>query len=192
MAITHGDEPAWLSAHDFLFDFFKKNQLLRWELYLIKWNPEAAKEWKICLEENLNRLFQNDILLTEKQKNSKEYYRSRELMPILASLDYLLDIHSTNNPWPIFSILKTRDEEHIHFASILPVEFYSLGWKDTIIWTTCDWVDKSNGVWITIECVPHSWVSALSELLSGRIYIRLKVLFILYYKYYISQILMIN
>lgn len=156
MAVTHGDEPAWLSAHEFLRNFFDRNSLSSWELYLIEWNPEAAKEWKICLEANLNRLFRDDEHLTKKQRNSKEYKRSRELMPILASLDFFLDIHSTNNPWPVFSILKKIDDEHRHFASILPVEFYSLWWGDSIVWTTCDWVDINHGVWITIECGEHT------------------------------------
>ena len=73
-------------------------------------------------------------------------------MPLLASLDYLLDIHSTGNPGPVFSILKTDDPIHREYSSILPVEFYSIGWDDIIIGTTCDWVDAHGGVGITIEC----------------------------------------
>jgi hypothetical protein len=155
MAVTHGDEPAWFSAHNFLREYFNCHTLEQWSILLIQGNPEAAKQWKICLEENLNRLFQKDSLLSQKQKESVEYRRSRELMPILESIDYLLDIHSTNNPGPVFSIIKNLTETHLDLAKHLPVEFYSYWWGDTIVWTTCDWVDAYGWIWVTIECWDH-------------------------------------
>lgn len=44
---------------------------------------------------NLNRAFLEDEQLTDKQKNTYEYKRSREMMEILKTCDYSLDIHSS-------------------------------------------------------------------------------------------------
>ena len=156
MAVTHGDEPAWIAAHKYLASYFEENKLASWEVLLILWNPSAYQKKTICIEENLNRLFTEDSFLSDHQKNSFEYTRSRQLMPIIGQLDYLLDIHSTNNPGPVFSIVKSNHQKCWDLASILPVEFVSSGWNPYISWTTCDWIEKSGWVGITIECGDHN------------------------------------
>lgn len=156
MAVTHGDEPAGLMAHAFLKEFFALHPLDHGTLVLIEGNPEAAKDGKICVDENLNRIFQDDTLLSEKQKSSYEYIRSRELMPILASLDYLLDIHSTNSPSVVFGIIKTDTPEHQEVVSHLPIEFWSSGWTGAIDGTTCDYADSAGVISATIECGTHT------------------------------------
>jgi succinylglutamate desuccinylase len=41
---------------------------------------------------DMNRFFQDDPI----KKDGYEYFRSRELMPLLQSSDYMLDLHSTS------------------------------------------------------------------------------------------------
>ncbi len=156
MAVTHGDEPAWISAHNFLKDFLQKNPLTSWKLVLIEGNPEAAKDGLICVEENLNRIFKDDSELTLSQKKSKEYKRSRELMKVLWTLDYLLDIHSTSSPSTVFSIIKTDTPEHRELASYLPVDFSSSGWSSHIMGMVCDYADSQWCISVIIECGTHT------------------------------------
>jgi succinylglutamate desuccinylase len=152
----HGDESVGIAALDFLKEFFEAHDLNAGELYLITGNPKALNKNIICIDDNLNRMFNTNDVIDCTNSMSYEYKRSRELMPLLASFDYMLDIHSTNQPGPVFSIIKKEDMLHKKIASLLPVDFYTYNWNDHITNTTCDWVNKNGGVAITIECGDHT------------------------------------
>jgi len=57
-------------------------------------NPTASR----YVDEDLNRLWSDDILFGERQ--SAEIARSRELLPFVSKADYLLDIHSMQADCP--------------------------------------------------------------------------------------------
>lgn len=71
---------------------------------LVYGNPAALRIGKrgSSPHEDLNRCFSKDSLSTWRETDAYEHHRARELEPILASSDVLIDLHSTNKPSPPF------------------------------------------------------------------------------------------
>lgn len=161
-AITHGDEPAGMSALEYLKEYFVEHELPQGSLYLIQGNPAAYEMNRRCIRENMNRVFLKDDELLKKKfdQDSTDVRRAKELMPLLASLDYHLDIHSTSKPSEPFIISITEDEAHFQLARTLPGVFASRGWGKAISGSVSEWVDKHGGIGITIECGCHQDESA--------------------------------
>lgn len=72
----------------------------RGDLTLVYGNPRAIRVGKRGSEPHadLNRCFPIDLLSSEGERASYEEQRAKELAPVLARADLLLDIHSTNKP----------------------------------------------------------------------------------------------
>jgi len=154
MAICHGNEGVGLKALEYLNGYFQTNSLAKGSLFLIQGNPRAYEQKKLCVDHNLNRLFlETKDIPSCIDRQSYEYQRSLVLKPILKNLDFFLDLHATNKPSPVFSLSRDpHDGPSTKLGSILPVDFYSYGWKEKITGTTIDWVIKYDGVGVTIEC----------------------------------------
>jgi len=78
---------------------------------------------------NLNRAFLPDELLTESQKNTYEYVRSRELMEIFKKSDYTLDVHSSPTLGSPPMVICEKNAEKI--AAYFPFSIRCIGF-DTI------------------------------------------------------------
>lgn len=154
MAITHGDETAGLMAQVFLEDYFATHTLASGEIWLIQGNVEANKLGRRCIKHDMNRLFltDEDPDLKNIDRDSYDYRRTRELMPVLAKLDYLFDVHNTTRPAEPFSLCMSETNKHKKLAQGFPVAFYSYGFKGRIKGTTCEWVDQSGGIGVAVEC----------------------------------------
>lgn len=157
MAGVHGDEKCGLSAFDAILPTFSP---LRGRVTFIIGNPEAVKVNQREFEGNLNRMFRQDSEITETQRNTYEYKRSRELIPILAEADALLDIHSSTTEHTTPFVI--CEKQSFEVVSKLPVEIVVSG-IDVLHPTGTDaFVNLSGGLGICIECGNHNDSNATS------------------------------
>ncbi|MCH8950500.1 MAG: succinylglutamate desuccinylase/aspartoacylase family protein, partial [Proteobacteria bacterium] len=102
-ALVHGNEPCGAVALDWLLQ--RGIRPLRGRLTLGFINVAAygqfdaadpnASRW---VDEDFNRLWAPEVLASE--RDSVEARRAREVRPVVASADFLLDIHSMQKPSP--------------------------------------------------------------------------------------------
>lgn len=151
MAGVHGDELCGLNAFDAILPTFKP---VRGQATFIIGSPQAVEVGKREFEGNLNRMFRSDPEITEAERDTYEYERSRELMPILAEADALLDIHSSTTEQTVpFAICEKQSFEVV---AKLPVEIIVSG-IDALHPTGTDaFVNQSGGLGICIECGNHN------------------------------------
>lgn len=100
---THWNESSWINAVKRIIRKLKNWELLlsKWVLMLISWVNEVAIRNNIrwVKEDNIGILDMNRFFRSNPPKMDwYEYERSREIMPVIESADYLLDLHSTS--WP--------------------------------------------------------------------------------------------
>lgn len=114
-ALTHGNEPCGAVAVSRLLDMTLRPRCGRLTLSFA--NVEAYAAWRAgrdlparYLDRDLNRLWRDDWI--DADATSREAARARELRPVFAGADILLDLHSTaHTPRPFFVIAdmpKTR------------------------------------------------------------------------------------
>lgn len=109
-ALTHGNEVCgahalvWLMQQDIrpsygslIVSFANVDAYARFD----PTNPTASR----CIDEDLNRLWSDEILFGERQ--SVEVRRCRELLPFVKASDYLLDIHSMQADCPALMLCGT-------------------------------------------------------------------------------------
>ncbi len=155
MAGVHGDEKCGLSAFNAILPNFVP---LRGRVIFIIGSPEAVRVNRREFEGNLNRMFRSDSEITKTERNTYEYKRSRELMPILAQTDALLDIHSSTTAQTIPFVI--CEQQSFKVAAKLPVEVVVSG-IDALHPTGTDaYVNQSGGLGICIECGNHNDPSA--------------------------------
>ncbi len=99
VALVHGNEPAGALALARLLDLGFHPR--RGELLLMLAHPEAARRGVRFLQQDLNRIWHR----LERPDAGVELRRARELAPLLARLDVVLDIHTTRHPTPPFLIV---------------------------------------------------------------------------------------
>jgi len=102
-AVVHGNEPCGAIALDW---FLKKEEMpksgklslgfMNVEAYLAfdPANPNRTR-W---VDEDFNRLWGPGVLDDRNRKQTSEFLRAREVKPIIAEVDFLLDIHSMQKP----------------------------------------------------------------------------------------------
>ncbi len=106
-ALTHGNEPC--GAHAIAGLLAQQVRPKCGALILSFANPAAfghmdpnKPDQGRCIDEDLNRLWSDECLAGE--PSSLERARARELLPIAASADYLLDLHSMSAPGPALTL----------------------------------------------------------------------------------------
>ncbi len=124
-------------------------------------NPEALRIGARFIDSNLNRLFQSNDALTDEQRSSYEYSRSREILPVLQTADALLDVHSSATPNSVPFII--CEPHSFDIASVLPTELISSGWDAIQPGGTDSFVNKKGGKGICIECGYHNDVEAIDR-----------------------------
>jgi len=158
MAGVHGDEVCGLRA----FERVVPTLSIDAGKVTFVWANHAAIDKEVrFVESNLNRLFQADTFLSEKQRNSYEYKRSREIMPLLASADALLDIHSSGTPESTPFVICEQNSYEI--ATLLPVEIISSGWDAVQAGGSDSFVNASGGKGVCIECGYHNDPNAVDR-----------------------------
>jgi len=113
-------------------------------------NPRAIKEDKRFVEENLNRMFKKDDLLSEKEKESYEYKRAQFLKKYLNQADALLDIHASfvPNSKP-FIICEANAKETTKY---LPINLVVYGFDKVEPGGTDYYMNSIGKIGICVEC----------------------------------------
>jgi len=143
----HGDEYCGVEVLDKLKN---KLKLKKGKVFIIFGNPRAIKNNVRQTQENLNRVFREEKDLTQKEKNSYEYVRSREIMPFLIKSDVVLDLHSSyvqkSKPFIIC------EKNSMDLAKILPASIVCLGFDNVHPGSTDYFMNKKKKKGICIEC----------------------------------------
>lgn len=151
MAGVHGDESCGVFA---VHEAMSRYTIMRGRVTWIIGSPKAVNNSRREYETNLNRMFRDDLLLSDFEKQTYEYVRSRELMPILAEADALLDIHSSTT---LDTVPFVICEPHSYqVVQSLPVGVVVSG-IDLLHPTGTDaYVNQMGGRGICIECGSHN------------------------------------
>jgi len=113
MALTHGNEVCGAHALSWLVD--EGLQPRRGKLTLAFGNVDAYDAFDPAnptasrfIDEDMNRVWGNDIL--DGPRQSRELARARELRPVVAQADFLLDIHSMQTNCPPLMLCGTHSK----------------------------------------------------------------------------------
>lgn len=168
---THGDELAGIEVIRRLREKFglteKKGGTyetdeVRGDLYFGLGNPAAIEKGARAAADgpDLNRtFFETDLILTPSEDDRPDLIRARELAPLLALTDFLIDLHGTNTESPPFVCLNGEREAHRRLYRHLDVE-YVLSDPDKILaqdeqgvgcGTTDEYVEAYGGTAIVYE-----------------------------------------
>lgn len=151
MAGVHGNESCGLQA---FADILPGLSILKGQVTFVIGNPKAVAIHQREFQGNLNRMFRPDEDMAMSERETYEYRRSRELMPLLAKTDALLDIHSSSTKDSTPFII--CEPQSYACASVLPAEIVVSG-IDALHKTGTDaYVNQSGGLGICIECGYHT------------------------------------
>lgn len=134
---THGNETSWIFATQKLIRNLKEKRicLKNWTLHIVSHvNKIAVEQWVRWLTDistgqllDINRFFQD----TPTKMEWYEYLRSRALMPLIDSSNYLLDLHSTSWPSYPYAFAENQSKE---FAKLLGIGYIVSWWGSAEEW----------------------------------------------------------
>jgi succinylglutamate desuccinylase len=111
------------------------------------------------LHADLNRVF-TDARLADAAETSYEMRRARELAPLLASADYLVDLHATNKPSEAFLVVAGDTPKHRELCRFFACEKILHVPETLVSGTTVGLVDRHRGAGI---CFESGWLGDLSR-----------------------------
>ena len=132
---THGDELTGIEVvKHFLHTFgiedcsrgIEVSKEIKGELLLIFGNPKAIalRQRGTTEGRDLNRYFIDEDLQREPStEDPYDLVRARELAPLLASADFVFDIHATSAESPPFIVCGNDSSKHREIFQIFPVEY---------------------------------------------------------------------
>ena len=136
LAGVHGDEIFGIEVVKEILKDFKlsdkmsgrtyRNKLINGELYIGFGNPEAIarKVRATSPSADLNRAFQLSKLKQKKSNNDPPHIiRAKELLPILSSTDFLIDLHSTHTKSEPFICLGDTTKYHSSIYEDINVQY---------------------------------------------------------------------
>lgn len=155
---VHGNELSGYECINKIANELKDTEI-NGEILLIIANPEAKKQNKRFIDEDMNRLFDEKTLSEIKNgdKSTAERKRINELLPLLENVDYLIDLHNTIKPSIPF-IFCENTKKHLEIAKKFNVKYVispDLNFKksDKDIFSSFDsYIDRKGGIGLTIEC----------------------------------------
>ncbi len=156
LGMLHGNEPAGIGLWRFAEALGRP---ARGEIRLIVGHPDAvaaAPGGVRYINDDLNRLFQDDDALREKgvDFDGPDYRRMLELKPALADVDVLVDLHTTSQPSEPFVIGYTAHPEAHRLGRALPFTQVD-GLHQFIRGTATQWLLARGRAAITIEVGAH-------------------------------------
>lgn len=124
------------------------------KLIVMYGNLHAIKQKVRQTEANLNRMFLNDEIYSEEQKQTYEYKRAQQIKPYLEQSDILLDIHSVFDPnGTPFIICENNGGE---IAQYLPFPIRCSGFDNAHPGGTDGYMNSLGKIGICIECGYHN------------------------------------
>tara|TARA_B100001179_G_scaffold227521_1_gene210204 strand:+ start:222 stop:1037 length:816 start_codon:yes stop_codon:yes gene_type:complete len=92
---VHGNEKCGINAIEKILPTLK---IESGEIIIMYGSPEAIIKNVRYVEANLNRMFKKDEEISQLDRRSLEFKRSRKIMESMKNVDVLLDVHASNNP----------------------------------------------------------------------------------------------
>ncbi len=147
LAGTHGDEVCGVQVFEKLLPSL---EIEKGRVLFGFGNPRAIERKERFVETNLNRMFKDDSLLTEKEKTSYEYNRAQFLKKYLNQADALLDIHAS-------FVAKSRpfvicEQGAYEITQYFPFDLVVSGFDKLQPGGTDYYMNKIGGFGICIEC----------------------------------------
>ena len=155
MGGIHGNEPCGVNAVERLERDLHSGalSLARGTLLLVIANEEALRTDVRSVHRNLNRLFKDN----SDEPDCYETRRAEQLKKILASADFVLDLHSTTSASPPFLMC---EEDGLPAARSLGLDRIVLGWASlesgALSGDTESWARQHNATAFTLECGQHN------------------------------------
>ncbi len=144
---VHGDETC---GHEALKEIWGKLDITHGKVTFLIGNPKAIERGVRMIDTNLNRMFKPDAELTDEEKSSYEYGRSREMMAYLDKADILLDIHSFRAGQDFSFVIAEPSVNDI--AQAFPFPMISRGWDKVEPGSTEYYLNKQGKRGLCIEC----------------------------------------
>lgn len=162
LAAQHGDEPAGVKALNAL-------NLTRlpdspWScVTCVLGNPPAFERGVRFVDANLNRCFTDEVLSVGGEASTPpyEHARARELAPLLAAADAVLDLHTTSAPTPPFAMFPPQSQLSAALAAALPVDFALADATGAGLGLAIEYAARRGGAAaVTVECGQHGAAAA--------------------------------
>lgn len=147
LAGTHGDEVCGVETFEKILPSLK---IEKGKVLFGFGNPLAIEKKKRFVEANLNRVFKDDRLLSEKEKASYEYRRAQFLKQYLKQADALLDVHASFVAESEAFII--CEPHSLKIAEYLPFETVLSGLDELQPGGTDYYMNKIGGFGICVEC----------------------------------------
>jgi succinylglutamate desuccinylase len=144
---VHGDEKCGPEA---LKKVLPLLQIEYGTVFIAYGNPEAIKKNTRFTDVNLNRIFKDEKFLSEKEKNSYEYKRSRYLIPYLNQAEVLLDVHASYTPESRSFIICSDEAREL--VQYLPFDLTVSGFDEIEPGGTDYYMNRQGKIGICIEC----------------------------------------
>lgn len=151
VGMVHGNEIIGKYVHDRIEEICGKNNF-KWEIISLLGNPEAYRQGKRFIDQDLNRSFgEYDITNTEIQRATeiKDYFKKKRI-------DYVFDIHSTpteSDPM----IICTDNDKSLELVNYFPIKRVILGLIEVIEGTSLTrYFSEKGAVDFAFECWSHS------------------------------------
>jgi succinylglutamate desuccinylase len=165
LAGVHGNERCGIDAFKKIIPTLK---IEAGDVFFIYGNPKAIEVNQRFTEANLNRMFKNDDLLSDVEKNSYEYKRVQFLKTYLNQAGALLDIHASFTPNSKPFIICEANAKGI--AEYLPVNMIVSGFDQVEPGGTDYYMNSIGKIGICLECGylndPKSAVIAKKSIIS--------------------------
>jgi succinylglutamate desuccinylase len=145
LAGVHGNEYCGVEA---IKKITKKLKIDNGSVSFIIANPKALKLKSRCYENNLNRMFKEE--LTKNEKLSYEYKRATLLKKYMDRSDILLDLHSTSDKDSIKFIICENNAKNI--VKYLPIKLVVSGFDNIEPGGTDYYMNKIGKIGICAEC----------------------------------------
>lgn len=144
---VHGNERCGIEALERLWP----NLLLdRGRVFVAYGNPVAIQQKARFIKLNLNRMFKDDVLLTDQEKQSYEYSRARFLKKYLDLADASLDIHASLTPKSKpFAICEANAKGIVEY---LPFDLVVSGFDELEPGATDGYMNSVGKIGICVEC----------------------------------------
>lgn len=143
---VHGNERCGVNA----LEEIKTWDIQKGKIMLEIGNPEAVKRDIRCTEQNLNRMFLPQQMLSEEAKKSYEYERAQYLKNLMGQADILIDMHASNTPESIPFIIAEESAKNI--ISDIPMLISCSGFDTFQPGGTDYYMNTLGKIGICIEC----------------------------------------
>jgi len=188
---THGDELTGIEVVKKMESFLEEKEIVKGTVFLIIANPEAVKQKKRFIDEDLNRVFHLNFSdpeavkninwwggespnnLKPKKKLNYERKRALDLSEILSMQDFVFDIHSTIQKGKSF-VLLFDEKKQKKLAELFKPDFlvstekiFGKHRERSKIFTIDRFVSLHGGVGITIETGWKEDVSKVEKVFSS-------------------------